>query len=86
MFWVGEHLGLLLAALLSLVSLRTRKEEHLQALLWWRAACFQTPLSPQWEGEIFQTTKALMNKILRNRHLTNKVGAVREGIILIFEL
>lgn len=48
-FWVGEHLGLLLAALLSLVSSRTRTD-HLQAL----AACFQPPLFPQWEGEIFQ--------------------------------
>jgi len=62
-----------------------RKEAHLQTLLWWRAACLQPPLSPEWERKIFQTTKVLMNKILRNRQFMNKVGVVRKGIILMFE-
>lgn len=70
--------------LISLVSPRIRKEAHLQALLWWRAACFQPPLSPQWKGGIFQITK-LLSKIFKNRHVTTKVCEVREGIILVFK-
>lgn len=57
------------------------KEAHLQTLLWWRVACFQPPLSPQWKGGIFHMTK-LLSEIFRN---LTEVCAVRDGMILVFK-